>query len=113
MQVKDSKLINGKGLFTTKNINKDQIIFSLSGKITDYPTRESIHIGNNQHLDDEFGRFMNHSFEPNTKIEGKNVVAIRDIQSDEELTFDYNENEMEMASPFSVNGILVAGKKNI
>ena len=113
MQVKDSTLINGKGLFTTKAVKQDEVIFTLQGEILHHPTRESIHIGNGEHIDDEFGRFINHLFKPNTRIEGANVVAIRDIQANEELTFNYNDNEINMASPFYANGILVEGKKNI
>jgi len=38
-------------------------------------------------LDNE--RFINHSFEPNIKEDGKYMIAIRDIKSGEELLCDY------------------------
>lgn len=53
---------------------------------------------------------MNHSFNPNTEIKGYNVVAIKDINQGDEITFDYNVTEINMASPFKVNGIDVIGK---
>ena len=34
-------------------------------------------------------KFMNHSFEPNCDDQGRNTVAIRDIEAGEELTCDY------------------------
>lgn len=87
MEIKNSNQINGKGVFSTKEYKKNEVIFVLSGTISSKPTRESIHIGNNQHIDDEYGRYINHSFDPNINICGTNVVALRDIQIDEELVF--------------------------
>jgi hypothetical protein len=45
-------------------------------------------------------RFMNHSCEPNTRIERRRVWAIRTIAPGEELTFNYNTTEWDMAVPF-------------
>lgn len=109
MEIKDSKT-NSKGLFSTKQYKKGDIVFILSGEIFDSPTRESIHIGNNKHIYDEHGKFLNHSFTPNIYIDNVNVVALVDIKEDEELAFNYNDNELKMASPFVVDNILVCGK---
>lgn len=110
MEIRDSKNITGKGLFTTKECKKGEVIYTLSGEIMLYPTRETIHIGNNEHIYDICGIFINHSFTPNVYIDGKNVVALRDVEIDEEVVFNYNDNEINMASPFYDNGILVNGK---
>ena len=82
----------------------------VNGELLDSPTRESIHVGKNKHIIDKFGIFMNHSFNPNTEIQGYNIVAIKDINPGDEITFDYNVSEVNMASPFKVNGIDVRGK---
>lgn len=111
MEIKNSITIDGKGLFSTKKYNKNDIIFELSGKIFDNPTRETIHIGNNKHIYDNYGIFINHSFNPNIYINGKNVIALIDINENEELRFNYNDNEINMANPFYDNNILVEGKK--
>jgi SET domain-containing protein len=103
------KNFEGKGLFSTKEYKKNEIVFVLKGEIFSSPTRESIHIGNNKHIYDECGIFINHSFQPNIRIDNVNVVALQDIQEDDELTFNYNENEINMASPFVVDGITVSG----
>ena len=48
------------------------------------------------------GRILT-SFQPNTKIDGKNVVALRDINKGEELHFNYNDNETSMTCPFETD----------
>ena len=110
MEVKNSKQIDGLGLFATKKYNKGDTIFVLKGQETNYPTRESIYVGNNTHILDQMGQYINHSFEPTTQIQGYNVVALIDINENDEITFNYNENELTMAAPFTVNGQQVCGK---
>ena len=111
MNVKKSENIPGLGLFVESNFNKNDVIFILEGKINDVPSRESIHIGNNKHIIDKWGTYMNHSFTPNTKIVGKLVIAIQDIKTDSEITFNYNDSEINMACPFEVDNIVVCGKE--
>ena len=110
MEVKNSKQINGLGLFASKQYQKGEPIFVLKGEETNFPTRESIYVGNNTHIFDQMGQFINHSFEPTTQIQGYNVVALIDINENDEITFNYNENELIMACPFTVNGQPVCGK---
>ena len=112
MEVKNSKQIDGLGLFATKQYNKGDTIFVLKGQETNYPTRESIYVGNNTHILDQMGQYINHSFEPTTQIVGYNVVALIDINENDEITFNYNENELTMAAPFTVNGQKVCGNLN-
>ena len=113
MEVRTSEQINNKGLFTTKQYKKGEVVFTLVGQIYDNPTRETIHIGNNKHIYDEFGKFINHSFTPNIYIDNLSVIAIVNIDIDEELVFNYNESEINMASPFYAENILVCGKQTI
>ena len=109
MEIKKSNYINGLGLFVSTSYNKDDIVYVLDGVVLDYPTRESIHIGNNKHIIDKFGSFINHSFNPNIKIDGKNVVALKNIEIGEEICFNYNDSEINMACPFLVNDMMVCG----
>lgn len=99
-----------KGLYATQEYKEGEIIKKLEGQLVLKPTRESIYIGNGMHVIDEHGKYMNHSFEPNVRIELNNVIAIRDIQKYEEITFNYNETEINMAFPFDVDGVKVCGK---
>ena len=57
--------------------------------------------------------FINHSFTPSTYIKNYNVIALVDIDVDDELTFDYNGNEINMASIFYADGKLVCGKEKL
>jgi hypothetical protein len=110
MEIKDSKNISGKGLYTTIKYKKEDIIYTLTGNISDYPTRETIHIGNNKHIYDDYGIYINHSFTPNIYIDNTNIIALFDIENGEELVFNYNDNEINMAAPFYSNDNLVSGK---
>jgi hypothetical protein len=109
MEIRDSKLTGEKGLFSTKSYEKGEIIYILSGEIFDKPTRETIHIGNNQHIYDKNGIYINHSFNPNIVVRGKQLIALCDINIDEEILFNYNDTEINMANPFYVDNILVCG----
>jgi len=91
---------NNKGLFASQNYKKNEKLHKLYGIIYDKPSRTTIEISENKHIDDDFGIYMNHSFSPNCKIENSYIVALHDINEKDELTFNYNENETYMACPF-------------
>lgn len=110
MEIKLNNTIGEYGLYATQSYVKGQIVFVLSGKIFSNPTRETIYVGNGIHVHDPFGIYINHSFSPSVRIDSYNVIAARDINDGDEITFDYNQNEIQMASPFYSNGILVCGK---
>lgn len=109
MEIKKSKSVNGLGLFSKKNVKNGETIFTLSGQLLNHPTRESIHIGNGVHVIDEYGMFINHSFNPTVVILNDKVVACVDINVDDEITFNYNNSELQMACPFESDGQKVIG----
>ena len=100
-------------VLATQDILADEVIFSIEGVATGQPTRHSVQVGVGQHIDrapkEEFETildtqpwfFLNHSCAPNGKIDGRRLVALRPIAAWEQLTFDYNTNEWELATPFS------------
>ena len=112
MEISNSKLVSGKGLILRKSVKKGENVFVLSGKIADHPTRESIQIGNNRHIYDEYAIFINHSFEPTVRIECLEVVALTDLKDGDEITFNYNDTEINMADTFHVGDTFVCGKKS-
>ncbi len=95
--------IHGQGIFTTVKINKGEILFEMNGNIINQPTRTSIQIGKNKHIEDDIGVHVNHSCTPNAKVNRKNrtFTSLRDIEPNEEITFDYNKNEDRIAAPFT------------
>lgn len=110
MKVKHNKNLGEDGLYTGKTYEEGEVIFVLEGNVFDEPTRETIYVGNGKHIHDKFGQYMNHSFKPSAYIDGREVRALKNIELDVEITFNYNENEINMACPFMVDGIKVCGK---
>lgn len=100
-----------RGIYATKTYKLNEIVYVMTGKLLNIPTQKSIHIGDNMHLEDKFGQYINHSFDPNVRIESNKLIAIKDIDIYDEITFNYNDSEVEMACPFEDDGIKVCGKK--
>jgi hypothetical protein len=93
-----------KGLFTKKSFVNGIKVLELDGTYFPYPTRTSIQIGE-QHLEHYEGGHINHHCDPNTKVIVPNftppfLVAIKDIEFDEEITFNYETTETELIAPF-------------
>lgn len=88
-------------------------ICRLDGRETESPTRYSVQLAPGRHLDpydlldpDElvhwrYWMYLNHHCEPNAMLDGRRLVALRDIAAGEGVTFDYNSTEWEMAEPFA------------
>ena len=119
----------GKGLFATRNIEKEKIILVLQGEEFSKPSRTSIQI-ENKHIEDPEGGYMNHHCDPTAEIKivstfiGSNptarcetnqvilVTAKKDIKKGDEITFDYETTEDVLAMPFKCSccGKLINGK---
>ncbi len=94
----------GLGVFADEKIKKGQVIYFLNGEpislaecirrvdtgreIVDDP----LQIGLKLYLDlDDLSRTFNHSCAPNAGLRGRSeLFAIKDIQKDEEITYDYS-----------------------
>ncbi|MBX3175455.1 MAG: SET domain-containing protein-lysine N-methyltransferase [Gemmatimonadaceae bacterium] len=88
-------------------------ILRIEGRLTDLPTRHSVQVGASQHIDpfdlfDDAAQvewrswmYLNHHCEPNAELRERVLVALRDIAEGEDVTFDYNTTEWELAEPFS------------
>tara|TARA_B110000971_G_C19896530_1_gene447922 strand:+ start:87 stop:428 length:342 start_codon:yes stop_codon:yes gene_type:complete len=100
MKIKYCERVKGEALFVEKPYKKDDVIFVLDGDILVKPSKYSIEIAKDRHILDQWGVYMNHSFNPTTKICGEKVVAIKDLEIGDELNFNYNLNETKMATPF-------------
>jgi hypothetical protein len=99
-------------LVARSDIPSSTSLFKINGVLTNVPTRYSVQVGSNLHIDipesyglkeiiDQFyWRFMNHSCEPNTLIRNQECFSLRSIDEGEEITFNYNTTEYELAKPF-------------
>lgn len=88
-------------------------LLRIDGILTQKATRYSVQVGEDSHIDmaaggDEalvlsryYWRFTNHSCEPNTQIQSRDVIAAREIKPWEAVTFNYNTTEYDMAEPFA------------
>lgn len=95
----------GLGLFTVRDIEKDEIVVDFSNgrvyevdKASDLPKEvadHAIQFEEHKWIDTSgVGRYLNHSCDPNCGIKDKfKIVAMRDIKKGEELTFDYEMTE--------------------
>tara|TARA_Y100000310_G_C20525782_1_gene735954 strand:+ start:681 stop:1055 length:375 start_codon:yes stop_codon:yes gene_type:complete len=88
------------GVFSKESFAPGDTILYLNGEVVGFPSRTSIQIGENKHIEDKIGAFVNHSCYPSCKIEGNRVVADKEISPSDEITFDYSKNETTLASPF-------------
>lgn len=94
--------LEGVGVFTCKPIKAGEMIFMMSGEVITAPTQTSVQIGENQHIEDPLAKYLNHHCSPSARVvrDQRLVVALRDLQFGEEITFDYTQNEDKMAAPF-------------
>ena len=103
-EIRDSA-VNGKGLFATELIKKGETVVSWHPKVltkeeaSKLPPDEQEHYlypdGDTMLWMQSPERYMNHSCEANTHVEGKSDVASRDINPNEEITSDYIDLETE------------------
>lgn len=97
--VKKKSKIHGEGIFTTKPIKRNDILYLVPINKTDSrPHKRWAYIGKRMWVDDpEVLNFINHSCNPNTKLDIKSnqpkLITIRDIKKDEEITCDYSLTE--------------------
>ena len=99
-------------LVAVRQIAAGTSLFRIEGEKTHRPTRYSLQIGENLHIelgsghsDEEifdryYWRFTNHSCEPNTFIRSQEVIASHEIEPWADVTFNYNTTEYDMAEPF-------------
>lgn len=95
--------IHGVGAFVTKSFKAGETLFILEGHIILSPTRTSVQVSEQEHIEDALAGRLNHSCEPNAKIDRmtRSFVSLRDIAAGEEITFNYNDNEDKLAEPFT------------
>lgn len=103
---------HGVGLFATRDIAAGSAILEISGRVQNTPTRYSIQFADGQHVEADGAlpdhemrtrhpwRFLNHCCDPNARIDGRTLRAIHAIRAGEQITFDYNTTELDMAEPF-------------
>jgi SET domain-containing protein len=100
LKIKKS-LVHGNGIFTEKNIIKGEIFYTVPvEKLSSYPVKRWAKINNNKWVcDGNVLNFVNHSCEPNTKLdiskEQPFLIALENIKNGDEITVNYDLTETE------------------
>jgi D-alanine-D-alanine ligase len=115
---------SGYGIYATKEIQANEIIFNGEGKSQRLITRRFVEQNWSDKEKETFRRYaypmskelfllwdnspaewapQNHSCQPNTAYKGLNVIALRSIYKGEELTLDYASFLDENMEPFQCN----------
>jgi SET domain-containing protein len=101
--VKESA-IHGKGLFARKNIREGEVLGYIKGKPT---TEDGPHVlwlvekAQGIHVECDL-KYINHNDNPNAcYYDDLSVVALRDIEKDEEITHNYGEDWNDDSHPLS------------
>lgn len=98
------------GLVAATHVAAGKVLLELRGVLRPSPSRYSLQLSEDVHLDVGEGlppeqqrwMYLNHSCDPNAAVdvETRTLVALRDLQPGEEITFDYDTTEWAMAEPF-------------
>ena len=99
-------------IYTGPQVPSNTVVYILTGAISTGPSRTSIQIGPNQHIEDDLGQYINHSCNPTVKISGYNLVSVKELNPGDSITFNYNDSEALMSNPFYCNccNKLIGGK---
>ena len=99
----EKSAIHRKGIFLSRDVEKDEIIFIFKGEEVCYTGGDWqkgpnwLQIGYVRWIKPDpgaVGNYLNHSCNPTAGIRGKNtIVAIRPLKKGEEVTIDYALNE--------------------
>lgn len=93
-------------------IQAGEAIMTIEGELRATPCRYSVQVDRDLHIAPPAGmgssdrhdlylwRFLNHSCKPNAAMAQRVLTAVRPIMPGEQISFDYNTTEYEMASPF-------------
>jgi D-alanine-D-alanine ligase len=95
----------GEFLRASRSFRKGESIFFLGDTIQPVASKHSIQLDGKRHVvtENSIWRFTNHSCNPSMRIDTKipAMVAVRDIEDGQELTFNYNTSEWQISSPFA------------
>ena len=90
-------------LVTKQSYKKGEVICSMpSENVMDKPNRFTVQIARDKHTHVGKLAALNHSCDPNVILDTKHMlmIACRDIEKGEELSFFYPSTEWEMQAPF-------------
>jgi hypothetical protein len=98
------RLDGQRGLFVAHGVEPDEILIKYDGPIIDHPTRLSIQIDDDKHIEgtEDSNAFLNHSCEASAYVDWDAVClrAVKAIPAGAEITCNYLTTDYELHSPF-------------
>ena len=106
-------LSRGHGVFALADLPAGTVILAFTGEEVTTPNQRTLQLDETRHLDipadcseaDAVARcpwrYLNHGCDPNARVAGRDLVALRAITAGEQIRFDYNTTEWELAEPFA------------
>ncbi|SDL75336.1 SET domain-containing protein-lysine N-methyltransferase [Streptomyces wuyuanensis] len=92
-----------KGYVARQDVPAGAVVGSWEESAVDSePTKFTIQVGRDRHVDADAVRYLNHSCVPSTFVDAStgSVVALRPLAAGDALTFFYPSTEWEMTTPF-------------
>lgn len=102
-EIDDDNQLFGRALVAAQDIARESVILSLrTCEVLHAPTRYSVYVGGDRHVDHPTLARLNHSCAPNVFVDtaAQEVVALRAIAAGEVLSFFYPATEWAMSYPF-------------
>ncbi len=102
-----------KALIAKRDYIKGEVVCLVEGEEISVPNRYSVQVGKNLHINvKEPVMYINHQCDGNIDLLNRTFVANRNINTGEEITFDYNKTEEILAEQFTCFrcGQIVKGK---
>jgi hypothetical protein len=104
-EILQNTLTGQKSLHAIQPYKKGALVSSFSaGQVFKEPNYLTVQTGTDQHITlmPQFLQYINHSCNPNVFFDTTNmeVIAIRDIETNEEFSFFYPSTELDMSQPF-------------
>ncbi|RYZ85162.1 MAG: SET domain-containing protein-lysine N-methyltransferase [Proteobacteria bacterium] len=104
--VRQDTVSNEKAFFAQRTYQPGDVVADFSaGAILNEPTYLTVQIDIDRHimLEPEHLQYINHSCDPNVFFDtyAMQVIALKEIAEDEEMTFFYPSAEWDMAQPFN------------
>lgn len=109
VELRDSRICTGKGVFATNDIAKGDTIIEAEGEIAGEPTRYTVQVTDAEFLyADYIDNFINHSCSPNVYMKlyendkrRYSFFALKNIRKGDELFWNYNTNYWDVGSPLA------------
>lgn len=96
----------------TGDLAPGDVILLIVGRTVPRPSRHTVQVGAFEHVApfadatgnvarDHAWPFLNHGCQPNAALRGRTLVALEPIAAGDEVTFDYDTTEWDIADPFA------------